>query len=227
MGEVRLQWWRDVIEAALHGELDLGGGAGHPIAMSLGAAIKHHRLAGPLLHAMTEARAFDLYNDPMPDSAAFHGYLDKTASVPFALSATIMGAAVPASIIDNAGRALGRARLLTRLPAWLSRGRNPLPSTLLVEVGCDPGDLLAGQWTAGTRRLITRVAADATADLVQARRGIANLSRGQRVIFLPLATIRPYLASLTRTDHNPLTTTSDITALKRVTRIAQAHWFGL
>src|SRR5262245_37465598 len=57
-GEMRLQWWRDV----------LGGqpsGAAGPVAAALVNTAIRFRLPTHVLADMIEARSFDLYDDPM------------------------------------------------------------------------------------------------------------------------------------------------------------------
>ncbi len=72
-GEVRLQWWRDVIAA--EGEV-----TGNPLADALKATISAHRLPKPAFDNMLEARIFDLYDDPMPSRTDLEGYCGETAA---------------------------------------------------------------------------------------------------------------------------------------------------
>src|SRR5712691_11586453 len=74
-GEVRLQWWREAIAGARPGE----AGA-HPVAAALLDAMVRHELPATTLLDLIEARAFDLYDDPMPTLAAFEGYGRRTSS---------------------------------------------------------------------------------------------------------------------------------------------------
>ncbi|HRK19460.1 MAG TPA: squalene/phytoene synthase family protein, partial [Hyphomicrobiaceae bacterium] len=104
MGEIRLQWWRDQF-----GPLAGGATTAHPLADALGRAIRTHHLPVPLLTAMTEARAFDLYADPLTDEAALEGYMTKTEAIPFELTLRILGVdeAVAGRLAQPAGRAFG------------------------------------------------------------------------------------------------------------------------
>src|SRR5450830_1516746 len=58
-GEIRLQWWREV----LSGERD-GESAAHPVAAALHETLARHNLARERLIDLIEARSFDLYDDP-------------------------------------------------------------------------------------------------------------------------------------------------------------------
>src|SRR5258706_14843804 len=62
-GEIRLQWWRDILGGERTGE------AG-PLASALLATVARYRLPVDVFLAMIEARSFDLYDDPMGSLAA-------------------------------------------------------------------------------------------------------------------------------------------------------------
>src|SRR5215469_8524256 len=59
-GEIRLQWWREVVAGDRRGEA-----MASPVAASLLNAIERHRLPVSTLLALVEARRFDLYDEPM------------------------------------------------------------------------------------------------------------------------------------------------------------------
>ena len=78
-GEMRLQWWTDMLPGAGH-----GGVEGNPVAAELLLAIRDFRLPVERLVRLVEEHQFDLYNDPMPSMAALEGYVNDTASTLFA-----------------------------------------------------------------------------------------------------------------------------------------------
>ena len=103
-GEIRLQWWRDVLERR-------AGRRGRR-APGRGRAARHRRAlraAAEPLRDLIEARAFDLYDEPMPTLAALEAYARQTAAAVFGLAARICGAR----------RAPSRRRRST--PAWPMR----------------------------------------------------------------------------------------------------------
>src|SRR4029078_11214172 len=83
-GEMRLQWWTDMLEGAGH-----GGVQGNPVAAELPQGIGEFHLPVAPLSRLIEEHQFDLYNDPMPSMAALEGYVTDTASALFALGARI------------------------------------------------------------------------------------------------------------------------------------------
>jgi phytoene synthase len=108
-GEIRLQWWRDVLDGERREEA-----AASPVAAALLETIARFALPVAPLLRLIEARAFDLYDDPMPDVAALEAYLDATDAVPIALAAQILAGAHPAIMpaARRAGLACGMAGLL-------------------------------------------------------------------------------------------------------------------
>ncbi len=223
LGEIRLQWWRDSLET-----LQGGGRTGASHADALGVAIKAYGLPVPLLIAMTEARAFDLYDDPMPDQAALDGYLAKTEAIPFELALRVLGVAAgdAGALATTAGRAFGLMRTLIQLPRQLARRRMALPMDRLQQAGITADAMLSGVPTSAIRGLIDTVAEDISATLAILRPQIAVLSKHQRTALLPLATVAPYLTEMSSTRRNPLRDIADLAPVTRVWRIAKAHLSG-
>src|SRR5713101_8081368 len=85
-GEIRLQWWTDMLAGAGH-----GGVEGNPVAAELLLAIRDFGLPVEPLSRLIDEHQFDLYNDPMPSMAALEGYVNDTSSALFALGAGIAG----------------------------------------------------------------------------------------------------------------------------------------
>src|SRR5690606_22468611 len=84
-GEIRLQWWRDVLD-----DQSGASGRGHPVAEALLAAITAHDLPIPVLQDMIDARVFDLYDDPMESRSSLEGYAGETASALIQLASLVL-----------------------------------------------------------------------------------------------------------------------------------------
>lgn len=224
MGEIRLQWWRDAIEGFKGG----AAASGHPVADALRDAVRRSDLPTEALSAMTEARAFDLYPDTMPDRGAFEGYITKTEAVPFMLALSVlgMGSSQAALLGEMAGAAYGRARLLAELPYRLQRRRHPLPLDLLAAHGVDADALLAGVVTPPIRAALGEIVSDVRSAYEPLRSRWRELPRDQRTALLPIATITSYLAGFESGGRDPLREPFELSPLVRLWRIARAHWIG-
>ncbi|GEO84893.1 phytoene synthase [Ciceribacter naphthalenivorans] len=142
-GEVRLQYWRDLLAGAAHGATEA-----NPIAAALLAAIHHHHLPVSALNGMLDARVFDLYDDPMEASAMFEGYAGETAAALIQLASVVLdpeAAAGTATVAGHAGVAQAIAGALLLLPTHRARGQLYLPLEILSAVGLDRDSFLAGQ----------------------------------------------------------------------------------
>src|SRR5581483_6651761 len=84
-GEIRLQWWREVLEGQRAGEA-----AAHPVAAALVETLARHQMASAPLIGLIDAHAFDLYDEAMVDFAALENYAEKIAGTIFAGAATIL-----------------------------------------------------------------------------------------------------------------------------------------
>jgi 15-cis-phytoene synthase len=110
VGEIRLQWWIDTLDAIARGE-----NQDHPVASELAATIARHKLPVATLQRLTDAHRFDLYVDIMGSLSDLEGYLGETEATLFQLGAIILGAEARRTA-DTAGLygvALGIARLMS------------------------------------------------------------------------------------------------------------------
>lgn len=190
-GEIRLQWWREVVGGEREGEA-----RAHPVAAALREAMDDHGFSPTALVGLTEARIFDLYDDPMPDRATLEGYLGETASSLFQLSSIILapeaaGAASEAS--GHAGVAYGIAGLLRLAPLHRSRGQVYVPADVLAAAGTDRESWLKGDDPAATARALTILATLARDHLASAEGALGGLDKRLRPAFLPLAVVEPVL----------------------------------
>ena len=233
MGEIRLEWWRTVLGLGGVGiGTDTGeaGSGGHAVADAMRAAVRGYHLPAALLDAMVEAHALELRAAPFQDDAALHGFLDKTEGALFALAAHVVGAGVSPQIeaaCVAAGRAYGLTRLILRLPRSLALGRMPLAQAQVVAAGLSAHELLAGTGGgAEGEALLQACFAQIRGNLADARRLVRGLPRRERVAFLPLALVHPYLRLLERQGGGALREEGQIVPLTRVCAVTAAHIFG-
>ena len=194
-GEVRLQWWSEVI----HGERQ-GEAQANPVASALLATIERHSLATTSLLDLIEARRFDLYDDPMATLADLESYATKTSSALFALAAQILAAADAAAVSQPAGIAYAIAGLLRAFPFHAARGQLYLPMELLQRHQAHPHDIFAGRSSAGLQAAFAELRDLARRHLHAAHEHRTALPVPAIPALLPLALVRRSLDQLERRD---------------------------
>lgn len=184
-GEIRLQWWREVVDGGRAGEAQA-----HPLAPALLDAIGRHSLPRAAFTRMLEAREFDLYDDPMPDRAAYEAYAGQTASTLIQLSATLLdpdNAAAYSEAAGHAGVAHSVAGHLMLLPLHRQRGQIYLPGDLLSATGLDRESFLAGTDDARLKAAISAFVGFGRDHLENARAALARTPESGRAAFAAAA----------------------------------------
>jgi phytoene synthase len=198
-GEIRLQWWTDMLAGHVHGSAE-----GNPVAAELLRAIRDYDLPVAPLSLLVEEHQFDLYNDPMPTMAALEGYLTATHSALFALAAQI--AAPPSEAVDHlarhAGLAQGMVQVLASLPRDAAHRQLFLPQQLLESHGSGMEEVFSGKETAGLRTALNQLATEARQHFATASSLLAEVPKSVRPVFLPLAPARRDLERLARADRD-------------------------
>ncbi len=119
IAEMRLQWWRDVLEE-----------------IATGATVRRHEVATPLssiispdqarmLDTLVAARRWDIYRDPFDDGDDLTRYIDQTAGSLMWVAASLLGKAQEAPV-RQAAYAAGIGAWLRAIPALEEAGRVPL-----------------------------------------------------------------------------------------------------
>ncbi|WP_420962271.1 phytoene/squalene synthase family protein [Brucella sp. IR073] len=212
-GEVRLQWWRDLINGTEH-----GAAAGHPVAATLIQAIERYRLPRAAFDNYCEARIFDLYDDPMPSRNDLEGYCGETASAMIQLASLILdGDAAPrfAELAGHAGVAQGVTGLLRLLPLHRRRGQIFVPADILQAVGVNREDLLAGNDKAALDRVVMAMVALAQEHLAAFENGRKVLPASLKPAYLPVALVPAYLKAITRKGGDAAREVAEISPLRR------------
>src|SRR5664280_1566373 len=139
-GEIRLQWWREV----LSGERD-GESAAHPVAAALHETLaRYDFVATPLLELIDE-RIFDLYDEPMATTGALELYAIRTQSPIFAMAAGILKAGtLPAELFTlDASVAATIGGILRGFGRHTARRQLYVPLEILDRHQVQPADIFA------------------------------------------------------------------------------------
>ena len=224
-GEIRMQWWTDMLAGAGH-----GGVEGNPVAAELLLAIRNHRLSVGRLSRLIDEHQFDLYNDPMPTMAALDGYLGDTSSALFSLGADIAGLQSPEieHLARHAGLAQGIAQVIAALPLDASRRQLFVPLQLLEQHGSGMEEVFAGRQTPTLRAALDRLIGEARAHLKTALALLENAPPEVRPVFLQLSLVARDLERMTRADTDPFVPhlTSRFRTLWTLWRASRSREFG-
>jgi phytoene synthase len=198
-GEIRLAWWREVFE----GQRGEEAGA-HPVASAILQTITDNRLPREAFIRMTEARVFDLYDDPMPTVNDLEGYAGDTSSALIRLASIILAEGREpggAEAAGHAGVAYAIIGLLRALPFYAQRGQVFLPAEILARHGARRDDILNGQATDAVLAALKDMRALAHRHLTAAR----GAAPGPEIApaFLPLAIARLYLKKMDSPGYRP------------------------
>ncbi|RXG90183.1 phytoene/squalene synthase family protein [Bradyrhizobium zhanjiangense] len=199
-GEIRLQWWTDMLSGHVHGSAE-----GNPVAAELLRAIRDYDLPVEPLSLLADEHQFDLYNDPMPTMAALEGYLAATSSALFALAARIMAPPSEAAehLARHAGLAQGIVQVVANLPRDAAHRQLFLPQQVLASHNCNMEDVFAGKETPSLRAVLDQLAGEARQHLTTASSLLPQVPPSVRPAFLLLSQTRADLKRLSKPGRNP------------------------
>ena len=196
-GEIRLQWWREVVEGERAGEA-----AANPVSAALLATLTRHRLPAEKLTGLVEARRFDIYDEPMPTLAALQSYASNTAGAIFDCATGILDAASQENAIE-AGRAQTIANVIAFLPRHAARRQLFVPLDLLRQYGSSPDEIFAMQASPELRGALAELRLRARRDLTRLAELIGNIPENIWPAFLSLAPLRPWLSAMESAAYQP------------------------
>ena len=201
LGRIRLQWWREVLDAAYAGE----PARRHEVAVPLADAIRTRALDRAPFDALLEAREADLEEDGPADLAALERYAAGTGG---ALTELMMAASgVGTGPALEAGRQVGTAWALVgtlrAAPHAAAQGRVTLPADLLTQAGIAADDLRAGRAFEHFGAVAEPVAGRAVGLLSAARQTRRAVPRAGRSVLLIARLADLYLVRLRRAAWDP------------------------
>jgi 15-cis-phytoene synthase len=204
-GEIRLQWWREV----LRGERD-GEAAANPVSAALLDAVTRAELSREPFLSLLDAREFDLYEDPMPTSAALEAYAQAAA---FVLSPG--GGAHSPELADAIGAALTICASLRNFALHASRRQLYVPTDVLEDHGVHIDDVYAGRTTPALLAAL-REMRQRTRRHVQHTEALRSVAPPEAMpAFLPAAPVPLYLDRMDHRDYDPFKTIVDVPQWRR------------
>lgn len=228
IGEIRLQWWRDTLDAGLA----TGTPTGHPIADAVCRLGRRHAIAPAAFHALIDAQAERIDDLPFADMARLLDNVGRWDGALFRLAWQIAGntrsgeapsdagAATEsqgetATLLADAGAAYGLARILIETPADIGQGRCLLPRDLLAREGIGPHAPADRATARQLGAVAATVAEEAGRRMARIAPGFPAQARAVRLAALPAALVRPYL----RLSQHPGVVTGEVPDIAPLTRV--------
>ncbi|MBN8981955.1 MAG: squalene/phytoene synthase family protein [Rhizobiales bacterium] len=198
-GEIRLQWWRDLLTGEGAG---YDGAQANPVAAELRHAITAYNLPVEKLVRLIDAHVFDVYDDPMPDMAALEAHCRDTAGAMYELRAKILGAESNdvSRLAEHAGVAEGLVHTMIALPRHSARRQLYLPGDLMAMHSLNSEEIFLRQPSEALKATLAHLRGEARRQLDQAMAKLVEVPKQARVAFLPLAMVKTNLDRLERAD---------------------------
>jgi len=214
LGQIRLQWWREMLEALGKGET-----GGHFVAEAFVKMGNRAPVPQGAMQRLINARERDLDDAPFPDLRALETYAEETSSTLIAAALEILGgeAQIHALAVQCGGIAYALTGLLRAIGAHAAQGRVLLPADLLNRHGVDPHDMLAGRMTDALRAAAHELIGRAQEQLALAR--AVPVPRHLLAAILPVALCDKYLAVMSAPGFNFFGHESEVPAFRRQLRL--------
>lgn len=201
LGQMRLQWWRDAIEAMAQGAAP----PRHAVAEPLAELIHRHALPTGLLQQMVDARDLDLSGQPPAGMPDLEAYAEATAGNLAQLSLHLLDAATPPALNAalHVGAAQGLSGLMIALPVLARHGRVALPADRLAAAGLSQDDVIARRNRDRLSQVVREVCARASARLDFAEQARSRAPRQAAPSLLAAVIARHWLRRLDGAGHDP------------------------
>jgi phytoene synthase len=209
-GEIRLQWWRDV----LHGERSEEAAA-NPVADALLDTLARHGLAREPLLELIDARAFDLYDEPMRTSEELESYCKRTSGNVLASAARVLDPDACTEPAVHAGIAIALTALLRAFAWHASRRQLYVPVAVLARHGVQAEDVYAGQGGTGLLAALAQMRQQVRGHACAADSRGALRSPAALPSILPVALVPLYLERMERAGYDPFRTAIEVPQWRR------------
>jgi phytoene synthase len=199
-GEIRLQWWREM----LSGERD-GEAAANPVAAALRDMLTRYGfVAAPLLE-LIDARVFDLYDEPMTTVDELQLYAIRTQSPIFAMAAGVLaaGKSPPELFTMDASVAYTIAGILLGFGQHAARRQLYIPLDVFDRHRVKPADIFAVRTSKELFAAHAEMRALARLHLAAAQTRLELAPAEILPAFLPVALVGPMLRDMERAKYQP------------------------
>lgn len=207
LGQIRLQWWREAIDAAY-------GAAPprrHEVVEPLTEAIRARGLSRRHFDRLIDTRERDLDDAPPPTLAALEDYAEGTSASLIRLALEVLGAATPRTLAaaGEIGIAYALAGIIRAMPLHARFGRRMIPDDVAAKAGLDPADYAALRATPALRRAVEAVARAAAGHIAAARAIQREIPKAALPALLPARIAAGALKRLERAAFDPFSGAGD------------------
>jgi phytoene synthase len=201
LGQIRLQWWREVVDAAYAGM----PARRHEVVRPLVAAIAGYGLSRAHFDRIIDTRERDLDDTPPEDMAALVDYAEGTSSTLIHLALEVLGAAGPATVAvaRDIGIGYALAGLLRAMPFHAASGCCHIPEDVAGRVRLDPAAYARRRDMPALREAAAELAEAAATHLAAGQRGRGQTPRRACAALLPAVIADRFLLRLQRAGFNP------------------------
>jgi phytoene synthase len=198
-GEIRLQWWSDLLRGAARGEVQSS-----PLAAALVATIARYDLPVAPLEELIAAHRFDLYGEPMATLEELESYGAASNIVPLAASILNEGRDPKVTALaGHVGLAYAITGLLRALPIHAARGQLFVPLQVLAHHGSSRDEVANRRATPALRAALAEMRGRSREHLAQAYASFGAAAAAVLPALLPAALVGPTLARMERPGHDP------------------------
>lgn len=217
LGHMRLQWWRDALDAIYS-----GNPPGHQVALALADAIHGFGLSRGHFERILDARALDLDDQAPQTLAALIDYADATSATLASLSLEILGETgeAPRNAARDVGIAWALTGILRAVPFHAQARRVYLPAVLTREAGLDVARMFETGPIEGLEPVVATIADKAWAFIRSARGYRAEVPKRALPALLPATLAGGYLRRLAKCGFNPFDARIRLAGSSRLLRIA-------
>ena len=199
-GEIRLQWWREVLLGERESEA-----AAHPVAAAFRDTAMRFSLDRDRLIALIDAHSFDLYDEPFATLDDFDNYAALSEGILLGTAAQILGTegAAVNTLVRHAGIAATAARSLTMLPLLAARRQIYIPREVMERHALIPESIPARQDSDALHAALSEMRRHARRQLQAAAIEAGEVPVTVSPAVLPIATVGPQLRRMERRGYEP------------------------
>ena len=220
LGEIRFQWWREVLAGERASEVEA-----NPVAFALLDTLARCDLSTAPLAALIDARLFDLYDAPMPSIAMLEAYAEATSARLFQCAAMSLDPAAGTECAEaarHAGIAYAVTGLLRALPWHAVTGQVYLPKDVLERHGAVVAAAQSGLSSPALRAALAELRGLARGHLAKFAMSPAAWSGQAAAAFLPASLCEAYLQQMDKRGYEPFETVIELPQWRRQYRLWRA-----